>query len=325
MRIRRIILTCALLLPSLSWAQVQFKESPGKVEVEIDGKPFTTLYYGGDAPKPYLHPLRAASGTIVTRGYPMENIRGEQRDHPHHRGLWFTHGEVNGLDFWANELSAGRPRGGLVEPLEVRTGPGGVISGTFLWKTPGGLPILREERTMRFHPGAPNRMIDFDVKFTALAEEVHFGDTKEGMFAIRLATPLEEPHARAEGVVRTGTITSADGKTGEKNLWGKRSPWLDYSGAIEGEKLGVAILDHPSNPKHPTYWHVRSYGLFAANIFGEHDFHRDPKRDGSVTLKSGEVLRFQYRVVIHPGDVKSADVAGLYQKYVSEQKSGPSE
>lgn len=325
MRTWRIILACGFLLSSVSWAQVHFKESPGRVEVEIDGKPFTTLYHGEGSPKPYLHPLRAASGTIVTRGYPMEDIRGEQRDHPHHRGLWFTHGEVNGLDFWANEQSAGRPRGGLVDTVNVHTGPGGLISGTFLWKTPGGLPILREERTMRFHAGSPNRLVDFDVKFTALAEEVHFGDTKEGTFAIRLATPLEEQHARAQGVPRTGKITAANGKTGEKNLWGKRSPWLDYSGSIEGEKLGVAIFDHPSNPKHPTYWHVRSYGLFAANIFGEHHFYSDAKRDGSITLKSGQSLRFQYRVVIHPGDVKSADVAGLYQKYVSSQADSQSE
>ena len=168
-------------------------------------------------------------------------------------------------------------------------------------------------------------MIDFDVTFTALAEQVHFGDTKEGFFAIRLATPLEEPHTRAVGIPRTGKITSADGKTGEQNVWGKRSPWLDYSGSIDGEKLGVAIFDHPSNPKHPTYWHVRAYGLFAANVFGEHHFYRDPKRDGSITLKSGEALHFQYRVVIHPGDVKSADVAGLYQRYVSEQKSSQTE
>jgi hypothetical protein len=110
-------------------------------------------------------------------------------------------------------------------------------------------------------------------------------------------------------------MVAADGRKGEKEVWGKRSPWVDYSGALDGEKLGIAIFDHPSNPKHPTYWHSRSYGLFAANIFGEHDFYNDKARNGSVTLEPGGSLRFRYRVVIHPGDTQEAGIAGLYQNY----------
>ena len=82
--------------------------------------------------------------------------------------------------------------------------------------------------------------------------------------------------------------------------------------SLKGEKLGIAILDHPQNPKHPTYWHSRSYGLFAANIFGEHDFYNDKKRDGSMTIQPGQELRFRYRVIIHPGDSKTADIAKMY-------------
>ncbi len=323
MRIPVLLLLSTLFVGS-GVSQVKFTQGNGEISVQIDGKPFTTLYYGLGAPKPYFHPLRAASGTIVTRHFPMEDVEGERQDHPHHRGLWFTHGEVNGDDFWANEPGRTVPPMGTITTAEVRT-EGDRIIGSFVWKDRDGKPIIREERTMRFHTGGSNRVIDFDLRVTALAQEVHFGDTKEGTFAIRLATPLEEPHSRATGIKRTGTITAANGKTGEKTVWGKRSPWMDYSGEIAGEKLGVAIFDHPSNPKHPTYWHVRSYGLFAANVFGEHHFYRDNSRDGSITLESGESLRFHYRVVIHPGDVKSGGVASLYETYKSESTHNATE
>ncbi len=311
-------LACLVLIASAATAQVKLEEGDGRIDVAIDGKPFTTFYYGPRTPKPYLHPVRAADGTIVTRGYPMEMIEGERRDHPHHRGLWFTHGEVNGFDFWANEDTQDRPHKGRVIAKQVRTKAGGRIEGAFQWRGPGGDLLVMEDRTMAFRSAGDQRSIDFDLKLTAGPKVVNFGDTKEGTFAIRLATPLEEPHERAEGIARTGRITATDGRTGEPEVWGTRSPWVDYSGRIDGKAVGVAIFDHPSNPKHPTYWHVRSYGLFAANVFGEHHFYADDSRDGSITLQPGESLRFRYRVVIHAGDMKQAGVRALYKQWVKK-------
>jgi Family of unknown function (DUF6807) len=319
MQLRRV---CTLLLvscvPAAFAANVSFQKGDGQIEVSVDGKPFTTFYYGPPAPKPYLHPLRAADGTIVTRLYPMENVEGETHDHPHHRGLWFTHGNVNGLDFWANEPNqegVTNPGKIVLRKIEQVDNASGTIRASFDWQTPDGKLVLTEDRTMVFNGDAGRRTIDFDVTFTAGPEPVKFGDTKEGMFAIRLATPLEEPHPRAKGPERTGKIVNAEGKTGEKNNWGKRSAWVDYSGKLNGKPVGVAIFDNPSNPKHPTYWHVRSYGLFAANIFGEHDFYDDKTKDGSVTVEPGKALRFRYRVVIHAGDTQTAGIADLYKAY----------
>ena len=158
-------------------------------------------------------------------------------------------------------------------------------------------------------------MFDCDITLTAV-QQVKFGDTKEGTFGIRLASELEEPHKDAPpSPPRTGRMVNSEGQQTESNVWGKRANWVDYFGEIKGEKLGVAIFDHPSNPRHPTYWHVRSYGLFAANIFGLHDFLNDKAQDGSVRLLPGQSLHFRYRVVIHPGDWQSAGIAALYQKY----------
>ena len=130
-----------------------------------------------------------------------------------------------------------------------------------------------------------------------------------------MATELEEQHLRAKGIARTGKITNADGKSTEANTWGKRSPWVDYAGTLQGKPMGVAIFDHPSNPKFPTYWHVRGYGLFAANIFGEHDFYSDESRDGSITLAKGKTLRFRYRVVVHPGRTADANIESKYKAW----------
>ncbi len=316
-----LIALLAILAQSLP-GQVAVSQGDGSISVEIDGRPFGALFIGPDAPKPYFHPLRAASGTIVTRHYPMEKIEGEAYDHPHHRGLWFTHGDVNGFDFWANE-GPNRPKSGKIvlgKVLGVNSGKNwGSLSALFEWLAPDGKPLLTERRTMVFLTSPGIRVVDCDIELTA-ATQVKFGDTKEGTFAIRLAAGLEEPRPKTPASPpRTGKMVTAEGRETEKNVWGTRSKWVDYFGEIDGEKLGLAILDHPSNPRHPTYWHSRSYGLFAANIFGLHDFLRDNSQDGSLTLDPGKSLRFLYRVIIHPGDYKTADIESLYRKFAARK------
>jgi hypothetical protein len=234
--------------------------------------------------------------------------------------LWFTHGDVNGFDFWANEPSQQSAKKGkiVLKTIGAKSGKDeGRIDAQFEWRGPDGKPLLTETRVMTFYAHPTLRMLDFDSTLSPVAEKVVFGDTKEGSFAIRLASALEEPTKRSlADPPRTGKMVSAEGAEGEAKIWGKRSPWVDYYGQIGGETVGIAIFDHPQNPKHPTYWHSRSYGLFAANIFGEHDFYNDKTRNGSVTIESGKSLRFRYRVLIHPGDTKAADVAKLYREYI---------
>jgi hypothetical protein len=287
------------------------------ISVEIKGKPFTQLFIGPETNKPYLHPLRSASGKIVTRGFPMEDIPGESRDHPHHRGLWFAHGDVNGFDFWGNEARGGKfGRIVLAKVNNLTNGKdSGVIDATFDWRDPAGKVLMTESRQMTFYGQPKTRTIDFDIILTA-REKVTFGDTKEGTFALRVASALEEPHAGAPAQPqRTGHLVDSNGLEGEKQVWGKRADWADLYGVVDGEPLGIAIFDHPLNPRHPTYWHARSYGLFAANIFGLHDFENDKSKDGSLVLDPGGTLHFRYRVTIHPGDVVSAHIARLYQDY----------
>lgn len=300
-------------------AQVKITPGSEKIAVEINGKPFTDFYVAGPlVSKPYLWPLRAATGTYVTRMWPMEKVEEEasiaRPDHPHQRGLWFAHASVNGLDFWniapLDQPPYNRPdRGKIVlEKLgAVKSGKQtGSIAATFDWNDHSGKTLLKEARLMTFHADPTLRTIDFDITLTAV-DKVKFGDEKDGVFGLRIRPVLQEDKG-------TGHITNADGGMGEKQVWGKPSNWCDYSGEINGEKVGIAVLDNPANPGHPVRWHVRGYGLFAANPFGQHTFDKTQPEAG-VTLEPGQSLRYRYRLIIHPGDAKTADIAAQWAKY----------
>jgi hypothetical protein len=321
------VLLSACLLAWPGAAQVKITSGAEKISVEINGKPSTDFYVAGpEVSKPYLWPLRAASGTYVTRMWPMEKVEEEasiaRPDHPHQRGLWFAHAKVNDLDFWniapLNQRPYNQPDRGkivLAKLGEVKSGKDrGSIAATFNWQDHNGKTLLTESRQMTFSGGASDRTIDFDITLTAV-EKVTFGDEKDGVFGLRLRPVLQEDKG-------TGHISNAEGGMGEKAVWGKPSNWCDYSGDIQGEKLGIAILDHPGNPRHPVRWHVRAYGLFAANPFGQEVFDKS-QGDGSVVLEPGKSLRYRYRVIIHAGDAKSADIASQWTKYTSAKQVTP--
>jgi Family of unknown function (DUF6807) len=122
-----------------------------------------------------------------------------------------------------------------------------------------------------------------------------------------------------KAIADTATLTNAAGKTGEDQCWGKPAEWCDISGTVAGKPYGVAVLDHPSNPRHPSTWHVRKYGLLAANIFGLHDFDKKAaKGAGDFPIEPGKTVTFRYRVVIHNGDAKSANLDQKFKDYTAQ-------
>jgi hypothetical protein len=317
----------ALVLALPAAAQVKITPGPEKVAIVINGKPFTDFYVAGEmVTKPYLWPLRAATGTAVTRSWPMEVVDEEKTlklDHQHQRGLWFAHDSVNGIDFWNNEAKPIPPtpatqykspklgRITLVKLGAVKSGSkSGTLAATFDWKDLQGNKLLTESRLMTFYADKDDRRFDVDITLTAADAPVTFGDGKDGVFGIRMRPVLQEDTG-------TGHITNADGMAGEKELWGKPSNWCDYSGTIGTEKVGIAILDNPANPHHPVRWHARAYGLFAANPFGLAVFTNDKTQNGAVTIQPGQSVRYRYRVIIHPGDVKDAKLDAAWQRYTS--------
>jgi hypothetical protein len=331
------LVTLTLLLmaaiPASSPAQdrgqrVDLTRDGNTVNVLIGGRPFTTFYFGPEAPKPYLHPLRSAQGTVVTRGFPMrKDIPGESTDHPHHRAMYYAHGDINGIDFWAEgevtksqqtakgvfypngELPKGRTV--FVKLEGMKSGPeAGTLRAFFHLVGPDGKVMGNEIQAYTFRGDANSRIIDCKFTTQALDKALKMGDTKEGTFAIRVVKALEGP---------TGHMLNSEGGNGENAIWGKRARWVDYSGTVGDEKLGIAIFDNPQNSKYPTYWHARAYGLFAVNPFGEHDFYNDKTRDGSLTILPGKALTFRYRVLIHHGEATETNIAEAYARYVKDR------
>jgi hypothetical protein len=295
--------------------------------VELGGQLFTEYIFKG-APKPYLYPVLAADGTEMMRHYPMKGkggVPGEAEDHPHHRSLWFTHGAVNGVDFW---LENNEQRGKILnDSVEHRTEREvGVIHSSNRWVAPSGEVVCTDETTIRARAIPGGRLLDYEVTLKAPAEKpVVFGDTKEGSMAIRLPLWMTPSHRQGKDKRHEGRGTIVN-DSGAKNgdAWGKKSTWVDYHAPNGGKIYGVAMFDHPKNPRHPTWWHVRDYGLFAANPFGQHDFEGTrekplPANTGDFTIAAGESATFRWRFYFHEGDEKSGKVAEQYKAYAAEK------
>ncbi|WP_235963860.1 DUF6807 domain-containing protein [Tautonia rosea] len=282
------------------------------LRVEIDGELFT-IYRAADGHKPYFFPVIGPTGAPITRAYPMEDVEGEDRDHPHQRSFWFTHGNVNGIDFWASDpLNRPNPTFGTISEsnrLSVVEGPVvGVIETTNAWKSPEGQVLCTDHRVWRTYDLEEVRVVDFDVTISAGTSPVTFEDTKEGTFGLRLASSMNVNKNTG------GRILNAEGIQNSE-AWGKASPWVDYTGPIGDEILGVAILNHPSSFRYPTTWHVRDYGLFAANPFGYKDFKYADS--GTHTIAPGESITLGYRVIFHKGDTEQAQIAKAFDAYAN--------
>lgn len=290
---------------------VQISEGPESLKVTINGQPFTE-YFFKDVPRPYFYPLLGPGQLPMTRNWPMKNTDNEEHDHPHHRSLWFAHGLVNGQDFWTEAKGSGKTvHDGFTE---IKSGKDfGLIRSKNKWVAADGSVFCTDDRLMRiYNRPDDSRLFDFEITIHASNGDVTFGDTKEGSMAVRLAETmrLKQPKGtpgQGHIVMNTGV---RDGET-----WGKAAAWVDYYGPVEGKTVGLAIFDHPENSRHPTTWHVRDYGLFAANPFGWHDFEKKPAGAGDLKIPAGKNLTFRYRFYMHNGDEKQADVAALYAEY----------
>jgi hypothetical protein len=295
-----------------SSAGVQITQLPDRLRIEVGGQLFSEYFYQ-NVSRPYLYPLLGPTGLRMTRHWPMEVAPGEEHDHPHHRSFWYAHGDMNGQDFWSESAKAGKT---VHEKFtEIKSGrDAGVIKSLNKLVALDGKVVATDERTLRVYNRPGERLFDYDITIHASHGDLTMGDTKEGSMALRLAETM-----RLKGKVGQGHIVNSEGVR-DADTWGKRAKWVDYYGSVSGQTVGVAIFDHPKNPRHPTWWHVRDYGLFAANPFGLHDFEKKPVGAGNLKLKAGESVTFRYRFYIHPGDEKAGRVAERFQEYQSAVK-----
>ncbi len=282
------------------------------IPVTLHGQPFTTYIWSG-LPKPVLYPIIGPSNLPMTRNWPLvPGTEAEEKDHPHHQSFWFAHGDINGIDFWTVGPKAGTIRVNAA-PTVTSTDDLTTISSAETWHAPDGATILTSATLMKFRGDATQRTIDYQITLTASETELTFGDTKEGTMALRVRPELNLPIKKG-----TATITNNTGLTGEA-VWGQPAAWVDYSTTIQGHSVGITCFDHPSNLRHPTTWHARDYGLFAANPFGLHDFNKAPAGTGNHVLAKGSSLTFHYLWLFHTGDAAVAHLPAQFSAWAEKK------
>jgi hypothetical protein len=273
---------------------VELKKKDNAVEVTIDGKEFTVFHFDKSQQKPFLSPVRAADGALISRG--LDN----PEDHPHHKGIWCSIDEVNGIKFWAEK---GKIENQSVE-LTSSSGSPAKIKIVNHWLGDDNQPLIVETTEIGIFP---NRLIAYDIRFAAAEKPVTFDDTKEGMFGIRVANTLRGK----EG----GQIVNAEGLHGEKECWGQESKWVDYFGKVDGKLYGVTLIDHPQNFRKSRF-HVRDYGLFTLSPFGQHAYTNGKLPPDPLVLDPGKSVRLRYGLYVHEGDSEQGRVPETYEFYL---------
>lgn len=313
-------------------------EQQRRVDITIDGQPFTSYIWPTTLKKPVLYPLRTVRGTVVTRGYPLEQRPGERVDHPHHAGLWFNYEDVNGLDFWNNSDAIkpeNAPKMGTIVHRSIVSAKSGSQLGELDvetdWLTFDKKVLLNEHTHFVFRGGPDFRSVDRVTTLQARDEKVSFPDAKDGLLGLRVIRALEIPsdkpevYTDASGRATTvakldnsgvnGTYLTSEGQKGDA-AWGTRGRWCNLSGRIGDEPVTVTILDHPENPGFPTYWHARGYGLFAANPLGQKVFSNG-KEELNFSLAPHASATFRYRIVISSAILSPEASEALYQDFVA--------
>ncbi len=286
---------------------VSFERGEGRVRVFLGGRHVTTFHYGEQWDKPFLHPLRTPAGLTVSRGYPLEPREGEEADHAWHRGIWYGHGDVSGHDFW-REL--GRDRTGTIVLLAEPEVEPGQISAELGFRSSEGDLVGTAAQCFAFASAGGLTWIDALIEFRAdQGADLRFGDTEDGGFAMRLADEFRQDRGAA--------LTNSAGGRGTESIWGREARWVDYAAVVDGRRAGVAILDHPSNLRHPTRWHARGYSLCSANPFGLSDFTGNRVVDGGYTLPRNGRLSLRYRVLIHDGWAGPSELERWFERYAA--------
>lgn len=311
-----VLSLCARAASAADASAVKLEQRDNRIRVDIGGKPFTDYYFAAEESRPYVrpyfYPVLAADGTEVT----SDQTRFNPREHPHHRSLWVSHGEVNGVDHWAI-VGKNPPKQRHVKFDKVE---GDTIVQELAWEDKEGQAMLNETRTIRFHAYSDgSRGVDITSDFKAAEKPVLFGDTKEaGLCSVRVVKSISDNPVLT---LSTGATSKQNDdkankvKSDESNVWGKEADWCDISGQINGKTYGVAILDHPSNPL-PAKWHARRYGLVGANNIGASEFNKkDPHVYTPFSIEPGKPVTFKYRVVVHPGGAADAKIAEKYNQF----------
>ena len=305
-------------------------DSASKVDIFIGEKLFTSYVYKSTIEKPILYPINAANGMIITRGFPLNPRPGERVDHPHQLGMWFTFGDVNGLDFWNNSYAIpeneknkyGRIIHKKISEISINGSIGKLVV-SLEWIDYLGKVLLNEETAFTFSGSENLRFIERNTKLSAKNNNVIFGDNKEGLMAVRVDRAFESPTKEPliftdangkptrvgamDNTGKNGLYKSSSGYEGD-SVWGTRNKWVCLTAKLNQSIITLAFFDHPDNPGFPAHAHARGYGLFALNNFGHHVFNAS-EPGATFELKSGNDIVFKYLFVVKSGSEMTTEEA----------------
>jgi hypothetical protein len=295
---KNIILALFLCLNTFSYAQetVSAVYIGERIDVSIGKTFFTSYRFPSDEKYPFFYPV---NGPVSGSG--MTTMRDGLW--PHHTSLFFGCDLVNGGNYWQEGLERGRILS-LGAKIVENNGPRVVIKDECIWKRPEAeAPIIDRREISISSPAKGLYQLDFNIEMEMLTD-VTILKTNHSFFSIRVAHDLS--------VVQGGTMINAEGKQGEKETFGMASPWMDCYGDRKTGTEGIAILQHPSNQWFPSPWFTRDYGFMSPTPMYW------PADDKATILKKGNKIKLCYRVLVHAGNEKQANINKLYEQYKSE-------
>jgi hypothetical protein len=287
-------------------AGMTLKDDPGGwISIQAPGREVTRYHTGAPAEKhkkPFFYPLNAHSVNVL-REYPIGPGKdGETKDHPHHTGMYHAFGEVNGKEYWSKLP---------ITPKKILKKESGPAYARIVAENAWGEDLVETQDVMILNAGE-DAVVDWTITLKGTSGPTVFAKdikaAKEGSFALRLAAGLSETPAKGAKDFGLNMMSDSKGNKGENAIRADSAPWVDYTGQVDDKKVGVTVMNHPSSFRYPTTWHVRAYGLFAANPW---------ILKGENTLPVGETLLLRYRVYVHEGNSTLGKVADVFEGYTN--------
>jgi len=287
-------------------AVVSFEREPGKILISIGGRPFATYFYESDEiTRPYFAHVKSPCGIQATRNHPPIAGKDETDHATYHPGVWTAFGDISGNDYWRlkaevrHERFIERPRGGA--------GEGSFTVLNRYLNNAGDKTVCTEVCKYTILARPEGYLLIYEGTFSSDKGEFVFGDQEEFGLGIRVNTPISVRYG--------GQITNAEGDKDEKGTWGKASDWIDYSGVIDGKKVGMTIMPDTRNFRR-SWYHARNYGFIAANPFGRKAMKQGPESE--VVVKKGEKFHLGYGVLVHSSEAgEKVDLDAAYKGYLA--------
>lgn len=260
-----------------------------QLEFCADGEAKARYHFGVSLKRPFVFPLLGPAGRPLTRmGHPHDPA-----GHSHHNSVWIAHHDVDGVDFWG-DAGKGRIVQHKVEKLTDGAQEASITALNHWIDEANRKTLLVERRKLTFQPLDKGEwLLLIDLQLAAPDAAVTLGKTPFGPIGVRMAKSIGVNDGG-------GTVRNSEGMVNEKEVFWKPARWMDYSGPVTAKAVeGITLLDHPSNPNHPTVFHVRNDGWMGASLTFA----------GPRKIEPGQPLRLRYALFIHTGQPSNETLA----------------